>query len=158
MFPFHSSAKVDSLLALGPSPEYMKDVDMTNSTLFRYIQDEKDSSDIKILEIAGNEHHHFFVWSFSRPKTDFNISPDGRVALSGEFVAGDDKFNCTREGISELVQMHKARTDEQFYQGRSRVTLLEDTQEMKAWQVKVHERFNYAVKRQVNPTKDANSF
>ncbi|KAL6690068.1 hypothetical protein J3F84DRAFT_398668 [Trichoderma pleuroticola] len=137
MFPFHSSAKVDNLLALGPSPEYMKDVDMTNSTFFRYIQDEKDSSDIKILEIAGNEHHNFFVWSFSRPKTDFNISPDGRVAL---------------------VQMHKARTDEQFYQGRSRVTLLEDTQEMKAWQVKVHERFNYAVERQVNPTKDANSF
>ncbi|KAK4085260.1 uncharacterized protein Triagg1_250 [Trichoderma aggressivum f. europaeum] len=158
MLPFHSSAKVDSLLALDPSPEYMKDFDMTKSILFRYIQDEKDKPDIKILEIAGDEHHHFFVWSFSRPKTDFHTSPDGRVALSGEFVAEDDKFNCTGDDVSKLVHMHMARTDEQFFQGRSRVTSLEDTQEMKAWQVKVHERFNYAVERQVNPTKDATSF
>ncbi|KAF3076149.1 hypothetical protein CFAM422_001388 [Trichoderma lentiforme] len=157
MLPLRSSARVDSLLALDLPPKYMKDFDMTNSTFFRYIQEEKDSPDLKILEIAGSERYHFLVWSLSLPKTDFKISPNGRVALSGEFVAGNAKFNCTRCHISELVQMHKAHTDEQFYQGGSYVEFLQDTPKMKAWHVFMHERFNYLVGRRVNLTEDADS-
>ncbi|KAM6486080.1 hypothetical protein HDV62DRAFT_403380 [Trichoderma sp. SZMC 28011] len=157
MLPLHPSAKVDSLLAFDISPEHKEDFDMTNSTFFRYIQEDKDSPDIKILEIAGSERYHFLVFSFSRPKTDFKISPDGRVALSGEFIAGNTKFNCTRCHISELVHMHKAHTDEQFYQGGSLIEYLEDTPEMKAWHVFVHERFDYLVGRRVNLTEDADS-
>ncbi|KKP06055.1 hypothetical protein THAR02_01836 [Trichoderma harzianum] len=159
MLPLHPSAKVDSLLALDLSPEHKEDYEVTNSnsTFFRYIQEDKDSPDIKILEIAGSERYHFLVFSFSRPKTDFKISPDGRVALSGEFITGNAKFNCTQCHICELVHMHKAHTEEQFYQGGSVVVYLEDTPEMKAWQVFMHGRFNYLVGRQVNLTEDADS-
>ncbi|KAL6800131.1 hypothetical protein J3E68DRAFT_264096 [Trichoderma sp. SZMC 28012] len=159
MLPLHSSAKVDSLLAFDLSPEHKEYYEVTNSnsTFFRYIQQDKDSPDIKIFEIAGSERYHFLIFSFSRPKTDFKISPDGRVALSGEFVAGNAKFNCTEDHISELVYMHKAHSYEQVYQGGSIVSSLEDTPQMKAWHVFMHQRFNYLIGRRVNLTEDADS-
>ncbi|UKZ79696.1 hypothetical protein TrVFT333_007456 [Trichoderma virens FT-333] len=152
MLPFWASARVDSLLALASAPEYMKDYDMTNSTLVRFIEDQNDSPDINIWEMAGNGQDHFFVWSFRLPKENFQTSPDGRVALSGKFVAGGDEFNCTREFVSKRVDMLKARTEEQFYNGRAHIKVLEDSREMKAWHVTVHERFNFAVEMQVDLT------
>ncbi|KAL7928506.1 hypothetical protein V8C35DRAFT_317919 [Trichoderma chlorosporum] len=158
MLPFYSSAQVDSLLALACSPEYMKDYDMTSSTFVRYIEDKEGSPEVHIWEMAGNKDDHFFVWSFSLPRANFQNSPDGRVALSGKFIAGDARFSCTREFVSEWVAMEEARTEKQFLLGNARVQVLKDSQEMKAWHVKVHERFNYVVELQVDIKNHPNPF
>ncbi|KAL7946082.1 hypothetical protein V8C42DRAFT_344812 [Trichoderma barbatum] len=154
MLPFYSFALVDSLLALSYSPEYMKEYDMTTSTFVRFIEDRDDIPDIIIWEMAGNKRDHFFVWSFSLPRANFQTSPNGRVILTGKFVAGE--FDCTRDAVSELIRIQEARSEEQFYNGRARVTVLEDTPERKAWHLKVHERFNTLVGRHVEIDKDIN--